>query len=118
MTVRLSVFLLCSALEEFNHAVVLSSRALLPDEHFEIRIDRVVSKWAGSIEIGVTLHDPLSLDFPSTLTGMPAGTWLMSSNGIMQDGEIIKEEYGQADDLRHLKVCVPLNKTFPPPCHR
>ena len=63
--------LICySAMDEFNHAVVLTHRPLTPGEHFEIQIDKVIEKWAGSVEIGVTTHDPLTLDFPSVMTNI------------------------------------------------
>ena len=51
----------CSALDDFNNAVVLSNRPLAEGEMFEIRIDKMVDKWAGSIEIGVTTHSPRDL---------------------------------------------------------
>lgn len=59
-----------SALDEFNYAVVLTNRPLLPGEHFEVQIDKVIDKWAGSVEIGVTTHDPMTLDFPPVMTNI------------------------------------------------
>lgn len=38
-------------LDEFNNAVVMTHRALRDSELFEIRIDRLVDKWSGSIEV-------------------------------------------------------------------
>ena len=52
-----------------------------PNEVFEVRLDRMVTKWAGSIEIGVTTHAPGDLDFPSTMTNIRSGTWMMTGNG-------------------------------------
>lgn len=43
-----------SASEDFNNGVVLTRRPLRTNELFQVRLERVVSKWAGSIEIGVT----------------------------------------------------------------
>jgi neuralized-like protein 4 len=37
---------------DFNHGVVLTNRTLRPSEMFEIRLDKIQTKWAGSIEIG------------------------------------------------------------------
>ena len=39
-------------LDEFNNGVVMTQRPLLPDELFEIRIESLVDKWSGSIEVG------------------------------------------------------------------
>lgn len=38
-------------LDEFNNGVVMTNRPLRDDELFEIRIDRLVDKWSGSIEV-------------------------------------------------------------------
>ena len=51
--------------------MVLSSRALRDGEVFQVRIDKMVDKWAGSIEIGVTTHNPAYLQLPSTMTNFP-----------------------------------------------
>ena len=80
-------------MDEFNHAVVLTNRPLLPGEAFEIQIDTVIDKWAGSVELGVTVHDPLSLEFPQVMN-MHTGTWMMTGNRVMHNKETIIEDYG------------------------
>ncbi|XP_064438610.1 neuralized-like protein 4 isoform X2 [Mirounga angustirostris] len=82
------------ATDDFNHGVVLSSRALRDGEVFQVRIDKMVDKWAGSIEIGVTTHDPAYLQLPSTMTNLRSGTWMMTGNGVMHNGTTILDEYG------------------------
>ena len=52
---------------------MLSSRALRDGEVFQVRIDKMVDKWAGSIEIGVTTHNPAYLQLPSTMTNLRSG---------------------------------------------
>ena len=37
--------------DEFNNGVVMTHRPLRDNELFEIRIDRLVDKWSGSIEV-------------------------------------------------------------------
>ena len=32
-----------------------------------------MDKWSGSIEVGITTHDPTGLDFPATMTNMRSG---------------------------------------------
>lgn len=83
-----------NAADEFNNAVVLTNRHLKTGELFEVRLDRVVSKWAGSIEMGVTTHRPTQLDFPYTMTNMKSGTWMMTGSGIMHNGTVVIEHYG------------------------
>ena len=41
-----------NAADDFNFGVVLTSRPLKANEIFEVRLDKMVTKWAGSIEIG------------------------------------------------------------------
>ena len=62
----------------------------------------MVDKWAGSIEIGLTLHSPESLEFPSTMTNIRSGTWMMTGNGVMYNGTTVMDDYGQ--NLDRLKV--------------
>lgn len=59
-----------SASEDFNNGVVLTRRPLRANELFQVRLESVVSKWAGSIEIGVTTHSPTELQFPFTMTNV------------------------------------------------
>ncbi|XP_067171107.1 LOW QUALITY PROTEIN: neuralized-like protein 4 [Apteryx mantelli] len=90
------------ATDDFNHGVVLSSRALWDNELFQVRIDKMVDKWAGSIEIGVTTHNPAYLQLPSTMTNLRSGTWMMTGNGVMHNGTTVLDEYGH--NLDRLKA--------------
>lgn len=82
-------------LDEFNNGVVMTHRSLQDNELFEIRIDRLVDKWSGSIEMGLTTHNPSSLDFPATMTNMRSGTIMMSGCGILTNGKGTRREYGE-----------------------
>ncbi|OCT59664.1 hypothetical protein XELAEV_18001087mg [Xenopus laevis] len=90
------------ATDDFNHGVVLSNRPLQNNEVFQVRIDKMVDKWAGSIEIGVTTHNPAYLQLPSTMTNLRSGTWMMTGNGVMHNGTTILDEYGH--NLDRLKA--------------
>ncbi|XP_045470918.1 neuralized-like protein 4 [Harmonia axyridis] len=83
-----------NAVDDFNNGVVLTARQLKVGELFEVRLDRMNTKWAGSIEIGVTTHSPLDLEFPFTMTNVRSGTWMMTGSGIMHNGTIVLEQYG------------------------
>lgn len=52
--------------------------------------------------MGVTTHNPNSLDFPATMTNMRSGTIMMSGCGILTNGKGTRREYGQfnLDELR------------------
>ena len=91
-----------SAVDEFNHGVVLTNRPLRPGELFEVCLDRRVDKWAGSVDLGVTTHSPHAIDFPSTMTNIRSGTWIMTGNGVMHNGTTVQDEYGL--NLDQLKV--------------
>lgn len=83
-----------NAQSDFNHGVVLTNRPLKADELFEVMLDRIVLKWAGSIEIGVTTQQPEELDFPATMTNIRSGTWMMTGNGVMHNGLTVLDDYG------------------------
>lgn len=89
-------------LDEFNNGVVMTHRPLRDNELFEIRIDKLVDKWSGSIEVGVTTHSPSALHFPATMTNMRSGTIMMSGCGILTNGKGTRREYGEfnLDELR------------------
>lgn len=88
--------------DEFNNGVVMTHRPLNDNELFEIRIDKLVDKWSGSIEVGVTTHNPSALHFPATMTNMRSGTIMMSGCGILTNGKGTRREYGEfnLDELR------------------
>ena len=91
-----------NAEDDFNFGVVLTNRPLRSNEVLEVRLDRMVTKWAGSIELGVTTHAPSDLEFPSTMTNVRSGTWMMTGNGVMHNGTTTIDAYGQ--NLDKLKV--------------
>ncbi|CAB3250156.1 unnamed protein product [Arctia plantaginis] len=89
-------------LDDYNNGVVMTHRPLHDNELFEIRIDRLVDKWSGSIEVGVTSHNPATLRFPSTMTNMDTGTIMMSGCKVLINGQGTCMEYGNfnLDELR------------------
>lgn len=98
-----------SASDDFNNGVVLTRRALRPNELFQVRLERVVTKWAGSIEMGVTTHSPSDLEFPFTMTNVRTGTWMMTGNGVMHNGNTVIEQYGlNLDRLQVIEVRIEL----------
>ena len=44
---------------------------------------------------GVTTHSPHDLDFPSTMTNLRSGTWMMTGNGVMHNGTTVIDDYGR-----------------------
>lgn len=89
-------------LDDYNNGVVMTHRPLYNNELFEIRIERLVDKWSGSIEVGVTSHDPSTIRFPSTMTNMESGTVMMSGCKVLINGHGTCREYGNfnLDELR------------------
>ena len=81
------------ALGEFNDSIVMSNRPLRDGEIFEIVIERMVERWSGSIEAGVTLIRPEDLEFPNTMTDIDYDTWMLSGSAVMQDGQTVRNGY-------------------------
>ncbi|XP_014669095.1 PREDICTED: neuralized-like protein 4 [Priapulus caudatus] len=87
---------------EFNDAIVMSNRPLGDGEVFEVMIEKMVERWSGSIEAGMTTIKPDELEFPNTMTDIDYETWMLSGSAIMQDGSTIRNGY--ACDLDTLTV--------------
>ena len=51
-------------------------------------IEKLVKRWSGSLELGVTAIPPESLDFPSTMTDIDYETWMLSGSSVMQVGGV------------------------------
>ena len=51
---------------------------------FEVVIEKLVERWSGSLELGVTSIRPENLEFPSTMTDITYGTWMLSGSSVMQ----------------------------------
>ena len=81
--------------DEFNNGVVMTHRPIKDNELFEIRLDRLVDRWSGSIEVGLTTYNPSALEIPATMTNLRAGTTIMSGCGILTNGKGTRREYGQ-----------------------
>lgn len=66
-----------NATGEFNDAIIMSSRPLKDNELFEVIIEKMVDRWSGSLEAGVTLIKPEELEFPNTMTDIAYDTWML-----------------------------------------
>lgn len=88
---------------EFNNAVVVTNRPLRDCELFEVQLKSILDRWAGSIEIGLTTHSPTTITFPSTLTNLSTGAWLVSGSSVIHNGDIVRENIGK--NLDQLQVC-------------
>ena len=55
----------------------------------------MVDKWSGSIEVGITTHNPANLDFPATMTNQRSGTMMMSGCGILTNGKGTRYGYSR-----------------------
>ena len=55
---------------------------------FEIVIEKLVERWSGSLELGVTAIRPENLDFPATMTDIDYETWMLSGSTVMQVGGV------------------------------
>ncbi|CAG9835077.1 unnamed protein product [Diabrotica balteata] len=87
----------CTAIRnesEFDHGLVISAEPLQNDVLFEIKIDKKVNTWSGSLEIGVVDCDPLDFDFPPCASKIQSGSWIMSGTTVFKNGACLVEGYG------------------------
>ena len=71
--------------------------------------------WAGSIEVGVTVHKPEDIVLPPTMTSMPTGTWMLSGTSVIINGKEVKKDYSRIN-LESLKVQYTAFAIFPMIC--
>lgn len=90
-------------LQEFNNGVVLTDRPLQLGRPLEFCLDRVVNKWCGSLELGITRYSADSLPLPSTMTSVGAGTVVLSGRSLLVDGKCVCRRYCRVG-LDRLKV--------------
>lgn len=79
----------------------------------QIRIDKLVDKWSGSIEIGVTTHNPNNLDYPATMTNLRSGTVpillaLTSDKEVLFPGWIVFLSVSRVPQKKKKNVCAPI----------
>lgn len=92
-----------SALQIYNHGVVLTGQPLKDDELFEVRLDSKVPKWFGTLDIGATTVSPEGLEFPSSMVNFKQGTtFALCGNKILNNG---REMTTISKDLDDLSVC-------------
>ena len=96
---------------DFSYSVFFTSSVSDPVFLLQIRLDTLIDKWSGSIEVGITTHNPSLLEFPATMTNMRSGTIMMSGSGILTNGKGTQREYGQFN-LDELSVSHPFPSTF------
>ncbi|KAG8229225.1 hypothetical protein J437_LFUL008862 [Ladona fulva] len=85
--------------QEEGKGAVLTNRALVNDELFQVRIDRLIQRYSTSIGIGVTRHNLKTMDYP---TWVQCGVKMVYNNKFYEDDSVSKIDYGP--NLKTLKV--------------
>jgi hypothetical protein len=52
----------------------------------QVMIEKVVDRWSGSLEAGVTAIHPEDIEFPTTMTDIDYDTWMLSGSSVMMNG--------------------------------
>ena len=77
-----------NAVSQFDAATFMSNRPLQDNELFQLRIDNVMTRWNGSLQIGLTTESPASLEFPRSLVGMQQyPNWILSDSNLYIHGQ-------------------------------
>lgn len=75
--------------KDFENGLVFSLLPLQPEESFDVRIDTVSQRWAGSLAVGLTtFHPQEGVVIPSSLSGLES-SWYISSSSVFQSGRKI-----------------------------
>ena len=59
----------------------------------QVQLESMTEMWAGSLEVGVTSHDPATIVLPPTMTSMPTETWMLSGTSVIINGQETTKNY-------------------------
>ncbi|XP_070552622.1 neuralized-like protein 4 [Ptychodera flava] len=86
--------------DEPDNGVVLTSQSLEDGEPFQVRLNSKVSRWRGSLEIGVTTTPADLLDFPSSMTDRTIGiTYMWCGDVVYMNGDKILDLDRDLDNI-------------------
>lgn len=87
--------------KDFENGLVFSLLPLQPEESFDVRIETISQRWAGSLGIGITtFHPQEGTVIPSTLSGLDSA-WYISGSNVFQSG---RQFLASCLPLEHLVV--------------
>lgn len=81
-------------------------KPILIGDHFQIEVLKTIEKkWAGSLEVGLTTHNPEILEYPSTMSNLSNGGYTVMFRGkqCLINGTLFSEMQQEAS-LEYVKV--------------
>ena len=73
--------------------VVMSSKPLIKNKLFQVRIDKINERWVSGMLIGVSCFPPEKTTFPVTALGMKKNSWIICSDWISHNGTKVRFVY-------------------------
>ena len=83
----------------YNKATVLTNIPIKDNQLFEVELLEMMDQWIGSLTIGFTTHAPSKIKFPSKMTFMTSGTWMIREREVKHCGKKIKGLRYDVDSL-------------------
>ena len=75
--------------KDFENGLVFSLLPLQPEESFDVRIDTISQRWAGSLAVGLTtFHPQEGTVIPSNISDLES-SWYISSSSVFHSGRKI-----------------------------
>ena len=84
--------------KNYNNGLVFSAAPLQENQMFEVRIDKKISNWTGSLKIGIIQRLPNII--PETSYQLKSGSWLLMENKIVENGHRNKSSGFSLDELQ------------------
>jgi neuralized-like protein 4 len=82
----------------------MTNRPLRSGELLEVIIEKTLTNWYGALQLGVTLHRPETIDYPTLLTEITDKIWCLSGSKFLKNGSLYVLDYGRNLDTLGVSI--------------
>ena len=80
--------------DSYNQGLVMSARPLPRNTLFQVLISHLTPRWSASLSLGLSGLSPDNIHLPITHLQMKKESWLISGDGVYQNGSRVVSRYG------------------------
>ena len=80
--------------DSYNKGLVMSARPLPRNTLFQVLISHLTPRWSASLSLGLSGLSPDNIHLPITQLQMKKESWLISGDGVYQNGVRVVSRYG------------------------
>ena len=80
--------------DSYNQGIVMSARPLARNTLFQVLISHLTPRWSASLTLGLSGLSPDKIHLPISQLQMKKESWLISGDGVYQNGSRVVSRYG------------------------